>query len=114
MTNFFYISGIIFWTAVVIIGLYFLIPMVWNFLKPVGAAISNIKFYFFGAKWLNDVNCAEIYFNKYRYRSGVLAHWRSRKGFRRLAYARFLKEARKDMSEYLEQRRKDFENTNQK
>jgi hypothetical protein len=108
MVLFFYISGIVLWTVLAIIGLYFLIPTAWKFIEPVGDAIRNIKFYFFGAKWLNDVNCAEIYFSKYRYRPGVIAHWRSRKCFRRLAYARFLKEARKDMPEYLENQRKTY------
>lgn len=108
MNTFFYISGIAFWLGAGVLALYFIIPTVWKFIKPVGNCISNIKFYFFGAKWCKERNMAALYFNQYANRSGIRAHWHSRKGFRRLAYSRFLKMAKADMPEYLEERRKTF------
>lgn len=106
MNTFFYISGIVFWLVAGVVALYFIIPTVWRFIKPVGSWISNIKFYFFGAKWCKEHNMAEVYFNRYADRSGIRAHWHSYKGFRRLAYIRFLKMAKADMPKYLEERRK--------
>lgn len=108
MNSFFYISGIAFWLGAGVLALYFIIPTVWKYLKRLGNCISNIKFYFFGAKWCKKHNMAEVYFSRYSTISGVRAHWHSRKGFRRLAYSRFLKMAKADMPEYLKNRRKTF------
>ena len=108
MNTFFYISGIVFWSVLTLVALYFIIPTVWRLIKPMANWISNLKFYFFGAKWCKEFDMANIYFSQYANRPGIRAHWHSRKGFRRLAYSRFLKMAKAAMPKYLEERRKAF------
>lgn len=104
MNAFFYISGIAFWVVLFCVTLYFVIPYTVKFFKEIGYAISNLWFYIFGRKafkWCREKNIAEVYFSQYAYRPGVRAHWHSRKGFRRLAYSRFLKMAKHDLPAYL-------------
>lgn len=107
MTNFFYISGIVFWAIIALFGtIYYGGPaMVKLYRRYIGATLTNIKIYFFSSKWLRETNCAEIYFSKYSDVPGSEAHWHKPGCGRRLAYYRFLKEARKDMPEYLEKHR---------
>lgn len=103
MTNFFYISGIVFWAIITLIGsIFYGVPVIVKlYRKYIGSTLSNIKTYFFGSKWFRENNCAEIYFSMYSGRPNVIAHWHKSGCARHLAYYRFLKEARKDMPEYL-------------
>lgn len=110
MTNFFYISGVVFWAVLAVIALigaiYYGVPTVVKlYQKYIGATLSNIKVYFFGSKWFRENNCAEIYFSRYSSRPGIITHWHKSGCARRIAYYRFLKEAHKDMPEYLEKLR---------
>ena len=107
MTNFFYISGIVFWAIITLIGaIYYGGPvMVKLYQRYIKSTLANLKVYFFGSEWLREANCAEIYFSKYSEVPGRDAHWHKPGCARRLAYHRFLKEARKDMPEYLEKHR---------
>lgn len=110
MTNFFYISGIVFWAVLAVMTLicaiYYGIPaMVKLYQRYIKSTLANLKVYFFGSEWLREANCAEIYFSRYSEVPGSEAHWHKPGRARRLAYYRFLKEARKDMPEYLEKLR---------
>lgn len=106
MNTFFQISGMIFWAVAALVALYFGIPyIVKGFKRYISTPLGNLKFYMFGARWTKRHNMAEVYFSRYQGRPGILEHWHSWEGFRSLAYYRFLKEAHKDMPEYLEKLR---------
>lgn len=110
MTNFFYISGVIFWAVLAVIALaaamyYGVQAVVKLYRKYIKSTLSNIWVYFFGSEWFRENNCAEIYFTRYHSHPGTIAHWHKPGCGRRHGYYRFLKEARKDMPEYLEKLR---------
>ena len=110
MTNFFYISGIVFWAVLAVIALigtiYCGVPTVVKlYQKYIEPTLTNLKVYFFGSKWFRETNCAEIYFTRYYGHPGVIDHWHKFGYARRHAYYRFLKQAHKDMPEYLEKLR---------
>ena len=94
MTQFFTITGIIVWSALALAGLGFIIYTLYKFTKrEVIPTIHNIRTAIFGAKWFNekpDEELIQIYMDCYAHRSGVRAHWKSWKNFRRPAYARMV------------------------
>lgn len=94
MTQVFTITGIIVWTAMVLASLYFLIYMLYKFTKQeLIPTVHNIMTAIFGAKWFrekSDEELIKIYMEWYAHRSGVRAHWKSWKNFRRPAYARMI------------------------
>jgi len=106
MNTFFQIFGMIFWAVLAVIALIGSIPtMVKLYQKYIESTLTNIKVYFFGSKWFHKNNCAEIYFSRYSGKPGIINHWHKTGCARRHAYYRFLKEARKDIPEYLEKLR---------
>ena len=73
------------------------VPLVYHFiLKPIGNSLTNLRFYFFGKReWKNKY--LELWQDHFAHKSGIRKHWKERKHFRRLAYIRLLKEARKEI-----------------
>ena len=64
-------------------------------LRRIGWSFNNLWFYFFGKKW--EHSYLDLWQQKYAHRSGVREHWKKWRHFRRLAYIRILKEARKEI-----------------
>ena len=106
MTNFFYISGVVFWAVLAIFVLIDSVPAIVKlYQRYIRSTLLNIKVYFFGSEVFLKNNCADVYFTRYYHHPGIIAHWHKAGCGRRHAYYRFLKEAHKDMPEYLEKLR---------
>lgn len=97
--NIIYYTGWCVWIAGAICLIAVLIPLVYQFiLKPLAWSTFNLWFYFFGKKsWERKNSYLELWQKKYAHCSGVREYYKSWRHFRRLAYIRILKEARKEI-----------------
>ena len=94
-----YYTGGIVWTIIAIIVSFMIVLFMYeNVLKPFWHGLWNLTFFLFGKKLPEGMTYLELWQKKYAHRSGVREHWKSWACFRRLAYIKILREARKELN----------------
>ena len=96
--NFFTYIGIIISAILALLIVVFLLNLFWNhvFLKYIKPSAKNLWFALFGVRELKG-KYLQLWWDKYAHRPGTRKHFKSWRNFKRLAYRRFIIEARKEL-----------------
>lgn len=94
-----YYTGGLVWLVIAIFGSFMLSLFIYErVLVPFWHGLQNLKFFLFGRKLPEGRMYLELWQKKFAHRPGVREHWKSWVCFRRLAYIRVLREAKKELN----------------
>lgn len=100
MNTFFTIMGIIFSVILVLVALYYIIPMVCNLFKEhINPTMTNLWVGLFGVRKSMKGNCLKAWNNWYTNHPGTRHHFHSNRHLKKFAYIQFLKQVRKEIHE---------------
>lgn len=98
MNTFFTIMGVIFSCILILVALYFIIPVVYYFFKNhVNPTISNLLIGIFGVNKAMKGKCLDVWNNAYANHYTYRHHFHSNRCLKKFAYIQFLKEVRKEI-----------------
>ena len=98
MNTFFTIMGVIFSVILVVIALYYIIPIIYHFFKKhISPTMSNLWMGLFGVSKSLKGNCLDAWNKYYAHHPGTQHNFHNNTHLKKFAYIQFLKQVRKEI-----------------